>query len=104
MLQSLILKALLLIVFCFEICHGKNTGRRSQPAKKALGRDYRGNANTTIDGIPCQRWTDVDSHFTDVGDHNYCRNPEGSSASQVWCYTLDPETRNKIARFHSAIL
>ena len=25
-----------------------------------------------------------------VGDHNYCRNPESSSGSGVWCPTTDP--------------
>ena len=58
------------------------------------GHSYSGEANTTVDGIPCQRWTDTepnDHKFTHVGDHNFCRNPIGSSQSQVWCYTMDPE-------------
>ena len=54
-----------------------------------------GEANTTVDGIPCQRWSDTKPHdhtFTHVGDHNFCRNPNGAgSQSQVWCYTIDPE-------------
>ena len=48
------------------------------------GHSYTGKANTTVDGIPCQRWSDV-------GDHNFCRNPIGSSQSQVWCHTMNPE-------------
>ena len=57
------------------------------------GRSYEGEANTTVDGIPCQRWSDTEPHehsFTHVGDHNFCRNPNGASQSQVWCYTTDP--------------
>ena len=62
------------------------------------GYDYAGEANTTIEGIPCQKWSDTQPHdhpFTHVGDHNFCRNPIGSvwsgvSHSQVWCYTTDP--------------
>ena len=54
-----------------------------------------GEANTTIDGISCQKWSDArqyDQNFTHVGDHNFCRNPNGEvSQSQVWCYTTDPE-------------
>ena len=54
------------------------------------GRDYRGKANTTTSGIPCQNWSDTKPHdheFTHVGDHNFCRNPAGSETYQVWCYT-----------------
>ena len=60
------------------------------------GRTYRGEANTTVDGIPCQRWSDTQPHdhaFTHVGDHNFCRRPNGVEASQVWCYTTDPEVQ-----------
>ena len=62
--------------------------------RSTSGRDYVGETNTTIDGIPCQRWSDTepqDHGFTHVGDHNFCRNPIGTSEPQVWCYTTDPE-------------
>ena len=52
-----------------------------------------GEANTTVDGIPCQKWSDTEPHshtFTHVGDHNFCRNPYGASQPHVWCYTSDP--------------
>ena len=58
------------------------------------GRSYAGEASMTVDGIPCQRWSDTEPHnheFTHVGDHNFCRNPNGASQSQVWCYTTDPQ-------------
>ena len=66
--------------------------------KSTKGRFYKGKANTTVDGIPCQKWSEGAPHnhsFTDVGDHNFCRNPTGESQeleeSQVWCFTTDPE-------------
>ena len=63
--------------------------------RSTSGRDYAGKANTTIDGIPCQKWSDTQAHdhrFTHVGDHNFCRNPIGANSQhQVWCYTTDPE-------------
>ena len=64
--------------------------------KSTSGRDYIGEANTTVDGIPCQRWSETQPHdhkFTHVGDHNFCRNPNGAFKSQVWCFTTDPEVR-----------
>ena len=61
--------------------------------RSTSGRTYNGNANTTVDGIPCQKWSETQPHehsFTHVGDHNFCRNPNGASNSQVWCFTSDP--------------
>ena len=64
--------------------------------KTTHGRDYRGTANTTVDGIPCQKWSDVD--FTDVEDHNYCRNPPADKGlQQVWCFVNDASNRSKEA-------
>ena len=65
--------------------------------RSTLGRDYIGRANTTKTGIPCQKWSDTEPHehqFTDVGDHNHCRNPEGTY-SNVWCFTTDPDTESQ---------
>ena len=62
--------------------------------RSTSGRDYVGKANTTDLGIPCQRWSDTHPHyhpFTQVGDHNFCRNPSEASSSQVWCFTSDPK-------------
>ena len=62
--------------------------------RSTSGRSYAGEANTTVDGIPCQRWSETEPHFhgyTHVGNHNFCRNPNG--APQVWCYTTNPEIR-----------
>ena len=60
--------------------------------KSTHGRDYRGTANTTESGIPCQKWSDtdpIDHQLTHVGDHNYCRNPAGTNYFQVWCLAND---------------
>ena len=72
----------------------EETRRIGCQQQSTVGRDYVGEANTTVDGIPCQRWSDTQPHdhsFTHVGDHNFCRNPSGASESQVWCYTTDPK-------------
>ena len=60
--------------------------------RSTSGRDYGGEANTTVGGITCQKWSDSQPHnhpFTDVGDHNFCRNPNGAPGG-VWCLTTDP--------------
>ena len=65
--------------------------------RSTSGRDYLGEANTTIDGISCQRWSETQPHdhdFTHVGDHNFCRNLNGASQSQVWCFTTDPKIQS----------
>ena len=53
------------------------------------GRDYRGIANTTVKGVPCQHWSAT--QFTHVGEHNFCRNPVDSGVDQVWCYANTTE-------------
>ena len=75
------------------VCAEPNSGQEDQgqigcQQRSTLGRDYVGEANTTVEGIPCQGWSDTYPH---VGDHNFCRNPDGDS--KVWCYTNDLEIR-----------
>eukprot|EP00041_Stephanoeca_diplocostata_P000092 m.13349 g.13349 ORF g.13349 m.13349 type:complete len:1437 (+) comp10091_c0_seq3:247-4557(+) len=63
--------------------------------------DYRGNKSVTVSGKTCQRWTAQTPHShgmwdyalgsLSLGDHNYCRDPDGED--QIWCYTTDPDTR-----------
>lgn len=54
------------------------------------GADYRGHVARTDKGTPCQMWSEnelvnQDSNpDADVGDHNFCRNPDGDT--KPWCW------------------
>ena len=63
---------------------------------------YRGCQTETVSGRTCQKWTSQFHKHTrtpenpefagkGIGDHNYCRNPDGGSG--IWCYTTDPNKR-----------
>jgi hypothetical protein len=66
-----------------------------------LPADYRGSFSTTAGGLTCQNWSHQEPHVHDrlpednpgqgLGDHNYCRNPDGEHSA--WCYTTDPDMR-----------
>ena len=54
------------------------------------GTAYTGKANTTESGLTCQMWSVNTPHnhsFNGVGEHNYCRSPDGDAP---WCFTIDP--------------
>merc|ERR1719199_2093845 len=61
------------------------------------GKAYRGLVTSTASGRACQVWTKDKPHEISVepstsnglGNHNYCRNPDGSE-DKPWCYTMDP--------------
>ena len=58
-----------------------------------LGESYSGRVNVTASGRTCQVWAASQPHdhsFTEVGEHNHCRNPNGNPGG-VWCYTTDPD-------------
>ncbi|XP_070544790.1 plasminogen-like isoform X2 [Ptychodera flava] len=63
--------------------------------------DYRGTISQTTSGKRCQKWTSQSPHThmrtpenypnKGLGDHNYCRNPDGEE--KPWCYTASSNTR-----------
>ena len=52
-----------------------------------LGVSYAGQVNTTASGRTCKVWSETS---VNLGEHNYCRNPEGND-NGVWCFTTDPD-------------
>jgi len=62
---------------------------------------YRGCQTVTRSGRTCQKWNSQSPHEhsrtpgkypkSGLGDHNYCRNPDGEDT--IWCYTTDKNER-----------
>ncbi|KAM6161026.1 hepatocyte growth factor-like protein [Erethizon dorsatum] len=91
-----------------EFCDLPSCRSEVQPHHEAMtfhcfrgkGEGYRGIANTTTAGVPCQRWDTQSPHqhrflpekYTckDLRE-NFCRNPDGSEAP--WCFTSRPGMR-----------
>merc|ERR1719331_3511932 len=61
------------------------------------GKAYKGLVTSTTSGRSCQNWLKDKPHNigtapsteNGLGNHNYCRNPDGSE-DKPWCYTMDP--------------
>ena len=64
-----------------------------EDSPEGLGASYTGRVNVTASGRTCQVWSASHPHehaYTELGDHNYCRDPSGGFG-RVWCYTTDPD-------------
>ncbi|ESL10859.1 hypothetical protein TRSC58_01401 [Trypanosoma rangeli SC58] len=98
-LHQVIFSALFLVVLTGGV-HGGSTCDPVEGYYVLNGEDYRGHVNVTEMGISCQKWseqrphlhdTPVSSSLTGVGDHNYCRNPNG--LERPGCFTMNPFVR-----------
>ena len=84
----------------WETCDVGRPSSRCECYKDAKAQDYRGTVDTTKGGLACLPWTRVEkaNRVSDgwnswkrgaaakgVGNHNFCRNPDGGSGA--WCYT-----------------
>jgi len=82
-----------------NICEGTHATEATPGLLKA---GYRGVQSKTRSGKTCQKWTvqspqhhtRTESEYPDkgLGDHNYCRNPDGEPDG-IWCYTTEAGTR-----------
>jgi hypothetical protein len=79
----------------------EEVGSSNEKLTGAKGNAYRGKQNKSISGKTCQKWTNQTPHKhgntpekkknLGLGDHNYCRNPDGEKT--IWCYTTDKSKR-----------
>ena len=61
---------------------------------KDIRDEYKGKVSRTKSGYNCQNWNKDSPHDHDnhIGNHNYCRNPDGEPGG-MWCYTTNPDHR-----------
>ncbi|XP_063695361.1 plasminogen-like [Bolinopsis microptera] len=82
-------------------CHTADIECWNKDNPLTMGSGYRGTLSVTMGGHTCQKWTEQSPYehvytvdkFNDkgIGDHNYCRNPDGEDDNytelEAWCYT-----------------
>jgi len=86
---------------CSAACEQGVEFQCDEELKGDFDADYRGCQSKTVSGKTCQAWTAQSPHehirtpekYPDkgLGDHNYCRNPDGEPT--IWCYTTSADTR-----------
>ena len=84
----------------FSPYYENETGKECRDPSDATGSLYRGSVSHTKSGLKCQKWNSQtpNGHSRTpelnigkgLGDHNYCRNPDGESAP--WCYNGESES------------
>lgn len=84
--------AIIIIIIILCLTTGSNADGSVCRVESAL---YRGEYSSTQSGLPCQKWSLLNSSIHTVhperysqaglGEHNFCRDPDGSG--QLWCYT-----------------
>ena len=71
-------------------------GRSNCEVRENNQRFYVGTKSEMSDGNACMQWSDVPD-FSEVGEHNYCRNP-GKKQLQDWCFYTVNQGQRKIGR------
>ena len=88
--------------YYFDDNQCKLKSEADERVKGAMDAGYRGLQNRTKTSKECQKWTEQTHHKhtrtpqkypnKGLGNHNYCRNPDGEYNS-IWCYTTDKDSR-----------
>lgn len=77
------------------LSQGSFTSRRAE-CRIGRGISYRGTSSRSLNGRKCLKWSLLEhpwGYSVGVGNHNYCRNPNG--ISKPWCFV---QKRDKIKR------